>query len=217
MQSSERKCDSMKPCSSCRRVSQVCTWVSQRRKREAVGWKVEAIRRYQAQLASQKHDATRGSPSLPNGPLQLSNSGPSPAAKTTSAAILPSPEPVGEFPDLTDMEISDFINWEGDLYVQAEPSYQVTPVEFDAKNSWPDVNFLPETSNLCHMGESNNDPIITSIPSPYHVFLPSQLFTDTTSFRLELICEQQILPWIEVFFGRLHQTLPIISRSSIYS
>ncbi|KAH6675975.1 hypothetical protein B0J14DRAFT_376056 [Halenospora varia] len=216
------KCDSMRPCSSCRRGNHVCTQLPQRRRKETVGRNVAAIRRYEEHLAAQKNGSIARF--LDDG-LQASSFSPSPSVNKSAGplpqtpnVLFPDPEPVGQLYELSDFPIDDFIRWEDDLDSQVEPFHELTSVQVYPENLWNDLESLPALLPRNHY----NRPDYNSMrgPSTLHANclpLPPELNISTRSFWPESISEQQMLPWIEVFFERLHPTLPILSRPSLYS
>jgi hypothetical protein len=196
------QCDANKPCAVCVSKDFSCTYDKIRKKRGPAGKRIAEIRRHQSVTPSAPpsdeplHNPVE--PRLSGEEENVANAPPENPGSSGQVATAPF--------NMTDGE-----------YVPLGPSDSWEPV-FDV----PESLWSPSIMNTLS-GENLDNIQIPSFP------IDSPAADDTFASLSEsfqesagkdvwppLINEESLLPWIDVFFKRLHPTLPILDRTTLY-
>jgi hypothetical protein len=89
---------------------------------------------------------------------------------------------------------------------------QIPPSGFPWGGSFIDFAALPPVIDI-NFQENNTDPRSTR---PYDLAAPQDQFRDTPHWP-GYISEASLIPWMDVYFDRLHPTMPVFNRSTLFT
>ncbi|KAI5358724.1 hypothetical protein Slin15195_G111710 [Septoria linicola] len=209
------RCDMTKPCLTCATKGFTCTYDKARKKRGPAGKRISEIHLHQRSLSSGDHESARPLQSPPMVDLYRVSTAPFESKGQTSStgfaedtnlwsATTPSQNSVGFSPrPFTD------VNYQSQHHIPAAPSERSVPA-----------------SSVEHMMASPEAFMFPSLPAdspsgtadPFGAILEQELppLADVDVWPAK-VNETTLLPWIDVYFKRLHPTIPILNRTSIYS
>lgn len=90
---------------------------------------------------------------------------------------------------------------------------QIPPSGFPWGGSFIDFAALPPIIDM-NFQENNTDPTSTR---SYDLAAPQEQFRDTTPHWPSYISEASLIPWMDVYFDRLHPTMPVFNRSTLFT
>lgn len=90
---------------------------------------------------------------------------------------------------------------------------QIPPSGFPWGGSFIDFAALPPIIDM-NFQESNTDPTSTR---QYDLAAPQEQFRDTAPHWPGYISEASLIPWMDVYFDRLHPTMPVFNRSTLFT
>ncbi|KAJ5279922.1 hypothetical protein N7478_005294 [Penicillium angulare] len=240
------KCSLSQPCKACQSMGFDCTFLQPQKKRGPTGHRVSQIRQQQTHLVPTspqdpqigKSDSFQyhvsnssvetGQPvSLPgtswtptpevpipvNGAGGLAPAGPS-AVVDAWGSENPSLEPHGNAVGWNDRPDVEY--WLPDNLGAHVPVFEFPGSNIYLKPSLPSIiQPVPDVSAMnLHLQETSSmsySPAVGSVGS-----LPSEN-QDVEDFWPPSINEANMIPWIDVYFDRLHPTVPVLSRSSLFT
>jgi hypothetical protein len=193
------RCDMANPCKTCTGRGTDCTFNLQRRKRGPIPGSMSKIQK--------RADANRK-----ESILDLNSSAPTPLSNGNGTIVSPSSTQDGAALQRVNTISSD-----------AHTSHE-SPITY-----WTPNNDPMNHENMSAMSQHLDMPdfLLPSLPidSPpddsFNLFamIPEQdlpLIVDTVEFWPQKVSQEALLPWIDVYFKRLHPTVPVLNRSMIY-
>lgn len=90
---------------------------------------------------------------------------------------------------------------------------QIPPSGFPWGGSFIDFAALPPVIDMNFL-ESNTNPTSTR---SYDLATPQDQLRDTTPHWPGYISEASLIPWMDVYFDRLHPTMPVFNRSTLFT
>lgn len=218
------------PCSTCTAMAFACTYDRPRRKRGPAGRRIHQIQQSQGQNASdcsrEKRietgpDVLTATPLIPDSDPLASNIHLSPTSDTFSDDAFP-------------MSLEDYIS-------SSEPR-DGAGMDADIRASYDGTSWMLEELNEGFVGEIWPLATTPSSSNEYAANLANLSGRETSGFKATdqnmssnlnnslsvavpgiisdiwpaNIQEDSLLPWIDIYFNRLHPTVPVLDRSSLY-
>ncbi|KAL6889202.1 fungal-specific transcription factor domain-containing protein [Trichoderma evansii] len=90
---------------------------------------------------------------------------------------------------------------------------QIPPSGFPWGGSFVDFAALPPVIDTAFQ-ENNANPTRTR---PYDLAVPQDQFRNTIPHWPGYISEASLIPWMDVYFDRLHPTMPVLNRSTLFT
>lgn len=224
------KCDMTKPCTVCEERGFNCTYEKANKKRGPSGKRIKEIMEQQGgQRAvvsgeSVSRDVMGGAGyethGGANGDVLLEH-----LERTNSTSSLPEPEPTQYSPQMpywpSNSMQSQHTNGNSTSHGAALPPLQQVPTSATTFSATSQP-FFSETADSPNASEFIFPSLPVESPSsswdPFSAILDQDLPPLTA--RLDIwpshINEETLLPWIDVYFKRLHPTIPILSRTTLY-
>lgn len=230
------RCDMAKPCLTCYDRALNCTYDKARKKRGPVGKRIAEIRRQQctsvggAQSIQHLHSPTvsqaldgppMGSPRRRPEPLDLQQvvtASPNAAQLPDSDQITPDPAywPPGTPPRPSS---SYFVSTYSDVMSKPQQAPTSTTALSELWTPEPTVDASMASQNQSEFVfpslpiDPHLDAFDTFCAIPQQDLPPTQEVTDVWP---QCINEETLLPWIDVYFKRLHPTIPILNPTTMY-
>ncbi|KAM0473917.1 hypothetical protein ACHAPX_007965 [Trichoderma viride] len=231
------QCDFLQPCKVCLARGFECTYLKPQKKRGPAGKRLAQIHQDQGRL-QQKEDLEQHSEMAA---AQTSESAGAASSDTTPTPSLSIPRSgwLGEFdgslaatnhepqpvPDIASPSFANNlpISNAGDVGIfshSQDRAYwppdratsQIPPSGFPWGGSFIDFAALPPVIDI-NFQENNTDPTSTR---PYDLAAPQDQFRDTPHWP-GYISEASLIPWMDVYFDRLHPTMPVFNRSTLFT
>ncbi|KAJ0420799.1 hypothetical protein BJY00DRAFT_122101 [Aspergillus carlsbadensis] len=235
------RCSLARPCAECIHTGLECTFLQPQKKRGPPSRRVAQIR--QQQQEGQVAISPRRSPSALSGssePLPLlPNLEPPPVMATGSAHETQMQVPITHVHQPQDYDGSlvaepatttwndapDLEYWLPDSFnSQGSPSFGFPGSSIFVKQTLPPIidesanlalgntpSFLPRTTITPDMQSENLNGVL-----PHGEHVPSAFQTQGEIWP-PYINETSLIPWLDVYFDRLHATLPVLSRSTLFT
>ena len=221
------RCDMTKPCLTCAAKGFTCTYEKARKKRGPAGKRIEEIRLHQRSLSSGEHEVVRPLQSPPMTDLyrvstaQFDSQGhATPNGHTEQqpqswSATTPSQSSVGFSPS-NYPEIMNHPQQQQQYQRQSQHTVQGAPSEQSVRES-TDENLMASPNAYLFPSLPAESP--TGTGDTFGAILEQQLppLTPAADVWPARVNETTLLPWIDVYFKRLHPTIPILNRTNIYS
>ncbi|EED18151.1 C6 transcription factor, putative [Talaromyces stipitatus ATCC 10500] len=231
------KCSLSQPCAACTALGFECTFLNPQKKRGPAGHRLSQIRKQQNQARNLAGGSSTNSSS---GPLprtrsthgtDVSDFQLSPAATMTNTEVIPQmelpnfPQQLGQLdntqvgfmamPDERDRtawtEDPDLESWLPNSFTSQAPSFGFSGSNIFVRTALPPV-IDPKISQSSGNMQPGNSPDI-SMPE---VTLTSSSYPQVPNFWPSYISETNLIHWIDLYFDRLHPTLPVLNRSSLF-
>ncbi|KAJ5985111.1 hypothetical protein N7499_008611 [Penicillium canescens] len=235
------KCSLSQPCKACQSMGFECTFFQPQKKRGPTGHRVSQIRQQQTPLREEalpKQNAFQYQSTTPS--VEPGQPGPLPGAPWPSAhgpvtmplegaaVLAPSAPPASmgtawgaETPSL-DSHSNSAMSWnernDVEYWLPDNLDSQVPVFEFPGSNVYlkPSLpSIIQPVPDAQAMGlppqEAQNMPFSPTVGSMHSDNQEGDASWPST------INEANMIPWIDVYFDRLHPTLPVLNRSSLYT
>ncbi|UKZ80195.1 hypothetical protein TrVFT333_007952 [Trichoderma virens FT-333] len=233
------KCSLSQPCATCLSRNFECTYLKPQRKRGPLGNRLSQIQRQQIQLTKQNHFDESNEMLSPSDSRQL----PTQSNLESYQSLPEANNDSTQLEDVVDFIYKD-LQAPGTNIAACEVDFAAPSMHngFRTSNNYDAEYWPPDrvSMQLCPFGlpqtnlfvdsalplivETNSDGngVVQHEPShprpPMYNLLPSQNgFEATDNIWPSSISEVNLIPWIEVYFDRLHPTLPVLNRSSLLS
>lgn len=211
---------SQKPCLTCAAKGVTCTYDKARKKRGPVGKRIEEIRLHQKGLATAGerqgplHSPTASSdPRVSAAPAVRNAASEDHRERTPTWPLSPSPPSVVEASPGTHAEM-DYTQQRSRQSAQ-HPEDRGSSEQPLRESSYEDL--MANTSTFQVASLPNASPAPTGNPFVAIRELDLPPLTAAADIWPVKVNETTLLPWIDVYFTRLHPTIPILNRTSIYS
>ncbi|KAJ5205593.1 Transcription factor [Penicillium cf. griseofulvum] len=227
------KCSLSQPCKACQSMGFECTFLQPQKKRGPTGHRVSQIRQQQTVITPQEESkafqfqtptssvesgqgSVPGAPWSPTVPAPLEGAGglaapgipPPLAAWGEETASIDSRNSAMSWNDRNDVEY-----WLPDNLDSQIPVFEFPGSNVYLKPSLPSI--IQPVPDAAAMGiplqEAQNMPFSPPVGS-MHSDTP-----ETDAVWPSTINEANMIPWIDVYFDRLHPTIPVLNRSSLYT
>ncbi|KAJ5628399.1 Transcription factorfungi [Penicillium lividum] len=236
------KCSLSQPCKACQSMGFDCTFLQPQKKRGPTGHRVSQIRQQQTHLVpNTPQDNQISKPDAfqyhvpatsvdPGQPISLPGSSwstpdvPIPVNGATGLAPSPVVDAWGSENTSLDSHGSSVVGWNDhqdvEYWLPDNLGAQVPVFEFPGSNiylkpSLPSiiqpVSDVPAMNIHPHEHQNIYSPAVGSVGS-----LPSDNH-EGGDFWPASINEANMIPWIDVYFDRLHPTVPVLSRASLFT
>ncbi|OKL55954.1 hypothetical protein UA08_08603 [Talaromyces atroroseus] len=229
------KCGLPQPCAACVALGVKCTFLNPQKKRGPAGHRLSQIRKQQNQTRSLVGDCSSTS-SISSGPVpprhvteNVSDFQLSPMTNAELMTQMEMPQFAQQLGQLDDMQVGsrtlsdrrdspawaetpDLEYWLPDSFASQTPSFGFSGSNIFVKTALPPI-IDPQTSQPASNVQSGSSPNIPPIPE---VPLASPSYQQAHNFWPSFISETSLIPWIDVYFDRLHPTLPVFNRSSLF-
>ncbi|GIZ49417.1 hypothetical protein CKM354_001244700 [Cercospora kikuchii] len=212
------RCDMTKPCLTCAAKGFTCTYDRARKKRGPAGKRISEIQLHQRSMSTGDHEVVR--------PLQ---SPPMSDLFRVSTAQFDSKGHPAE-----NGYTNDSMPWSATTPSQGSVGYSprgFADVDYQQQQAGAPRSAPSEHSGRASTGDgmmtSPNGFIFPSLPAespsgtadPFVAILEQELppLAEAADVWPAKVNETTLLPWIDVYFKRLHPTIPILNRTNIYS
>ncbi|KAJ5173944.1 uncharacterized protein N7500_001875 [Penicillium coprophilum] len=227
------KCSLSQPCKACQSMGFECTFLQPQKKRGPTGHRVSQIRQQQTVINPQDESKNAfqfqtptssvdsgqgpvpGAPWTPTGSAPLEGAGglvppgipPSMAAWGEETASIDSHNSAVSWNDRNDAEY-----WLPDNLDSQVPVFEFPGSNVYLKPSLPSIiQPVPDAGAMGIPQEGPNMPFSPTV-GPMHSGTQ-----ETGVVWPSTINEANMIPWIDVYFDRLHPTIPVLNRSSLYT
>lgn len=195
------RCDMAKPCLTCGARGFDCTYSQARKKRGPAGRRISQIQR--SQQAKRAAAGVDGDNDLRH------------------TMSIPIPNDVTQTSPLTQANCTDSQRASTLSHESTAPSLEQT---WSSPSGLAHSGMHDSTFDPTLLNELDPDLVLPSLPmdSPpdaYNLFaaMPEQSYAvETIDFWPRNISQETLLPWIDVYFKRLHPTIPLLSRTMVY-
>ncbi|RAK79784.1 CeGAL family transcription factor [Aspergillus fijiensis CBS 313.89] len=233
------KCSLSQPCRACVSMGFECTFFQPQKKRGPTGHRVSQIRQQQNNLSLNHPPAQGASNSFPNAfpyhPNSSSRGDQVPQALRTQSWPIPSENPVsielapssatpsiqpGWSTDASESQSNGGICWNerNDVEYWLPDTLDAQLPVFD----FPGNNILLKTSlpSIIETHSTSASLQAPTIPST-GATAPKTDIVPPDSHHLQMvwpasIVEANMIPWIDIYFDRLHPTLPVLNRAALF-
>ncbi|CAI7629264.1 unnamed protein product [Penicillium glandicola] len=236
------KCSLSQPCKACQSMGFECTFLQPQKKRGPTGHRVSQIRQQQTVITPQEESTKNAfqfqaptssvesgqAGSLPGAPWTPTH-GPGPVTMPLEGAGVLEPSGVpppmaawGEETASIDSHSNSAMSWNdrNDVEYWLPDNLDSQVPVFDLPGS--NVYLKPSLPSIIQAVPDAGAMAMTPQEAPNMPFSPTvrSMQSDTRGTNAvwpSTINEANMIPWIDVYFDRLHPTIPVLSRSSLYT
>ncbi|KAJ5972690.1 uncharacterized protein N7479_002608 [Penicillium vulpinum] len=236
------KCSLSQPCKACESMGFECTFLQPQKKRGPTGHRVSQIRQQQTVITPQEESTKNAFQfQTPNSSVESGQAGSLPGPPWTSThgpATMPVEGPGGLAPsgiqapmapwgeEATSIEAhntsNSAVSWnernDVEYWLPDNLDSQIPVFEFPGSNVYlkPSLpSIIQPVPDAGSMGmppqEAQNMPFSSTV-GPMH-----SNTQETSAVWPPTISEANMIPWIDVYFDRLHPTIPVLNRSALYT
>ncbi|KAJ5375371.1 hypothetical protein N7517_007377 [Penicillium concentricum] len=228
------KCSLSQPCKACQSMGFECTFLQPQKKRGPTGHRVSQIRQQQTVITPQEESKNAfqfqtptssvesGQGSVPGAPW-TPTPGPAPLEGAGGLAPPGIPPPMAAWGEETASigSHNSGVSWNDrndvEYWLPDNLDSQIPVFEFPGSNvylkpSLPSIiQPVPDPGAMGMPQEAPNMPFSPAV-GPMHSDTQ-----ETDAIWPSTINEANMIPWIDVYFDRLHPTIPVLNRSSLYT
>ncbi|CDM37613.1 transcriptional regulator family: Fungal Specific TF [Penicillium roqueforti] len=230
------KCSLSQPCKACESMGFDCTFLQPQKKRGPTGHRVSQIRQQQTVIPTQESkngfqfqapsSSVESGQALPRAPWGAPTHGPATmpleGAGLAPAGIPPPMAAWGEETPSIDSHNSglswndrnDVEYWLPDNLDAQVPIFDLPGSNVYLRPSLPSIIQPVPDAAAAAIGIPQEGPNMAFSPTVRSMRSDTQ---ETDAIWPSTINEANIIPWIDVYFDRLHPTIPVLNRSSLYT
>ncbi|KAK9849435.1 hypothetical protein MYU51_014363 [Penicillium brevicompactum] len=233
------KCSLSQPCKACTSMGFECTFFQPQKKRGPTGHRVSQIRQQQTLPSPQEEAASKSGfqytptssvesgGSLPGAPWTPTH-GPATMPLEGAGGLAPSAPPTamgtawGAATPSMDSHSSGPVGWnernDVEYWLPDNLNSQIPVFEYPGSNVYlkPSLPSIIQPVPDAAIGLPQEAQPMQYSPSPNVSSMHSDNQDSEASWP-STINEANMIPWIDVYFDRLHPTIPVLSRSSLYT
>ncbi|KAJ5783711.1 transcriptional regulator family: Fungal Specific TF [Penicillium psychrosexuale] len=230
------KCSLSQPCKACESMGFDCTFLQPQKKRGPTGHRVSQIRQQQTVIPTQESkngfqfqapsSSVESGQALPRAPWGAPTHGPA-TMPLEGAGLAPTgiPPPMAAWGEETPSidshnsglswnDRNDVEYWLPDNLDAQVPIFDLPGSNVYLRPSLPSIIQPVPDAAAAAMGIPQEGPNMAFSPTVRSMRSDTQ---ETDAIWPSTINEANIIPWIDVYFDRLHPTIPVLNRSSLYT